>query len=90
MDKNEHKPKTWLSVNTPQFQSDQADFLATKPTHEMIIFTKFHKNCGFFTKSQLLDLCTFFIHPLGLICTSVCQLLVHSHSFFAGNLNFFY
>ena len=27
-----------------QFLSDQADILATEPTLEMIIFTKFHKD----------------------------------------------
>ena len=36
--------KTWLIVENPQFFSDQADILATKPIQEMIIFTKFSKD----------------------------------------------
>ena len=31
-------------VKNLQFQSDQADILGTKPTREMIIFTKFQKD----------------------------------------------
>ena len=45
MDKKKvDKPKTRLLVNNPQFQSDQADILATKPTNEITIFAKFHKD----------------------------------------------
>ena len=31
-------------IKTPQFRSNQANILATKSTHEMIIFSKFHKD----------------------------------------------
>ena len=29
-------PKTWLLVKNPQFQSDQGDILATKPTNILV------------------------------------------------------
>ena len=38
------KIKTWLYVKNPLFLSDPDDILATRATHEMIIFTKFHKD----------------------------------------------
>ena len=36
--------QTEWSVKNPQFWSDEADILASKPTHKIIVFTKFHKD----------------------------------------------
>ena len=35
--------KDWLLVKNPQLLSNQADIPATLATHELIIFSKFHK-----------------------------------------------
>ena len=42
--KKVYKLKTWLSVKSSQFLSDQADILGTKPAHEINIFKKFPKD----------------------------------------------
>ena len=43
MHKKGHKLKT--SPLNPQFSSNLADIEAKLPTHEVIILTKFHKDC---------------------------------------------
>ena len=67
-EKKVDKPKTWLLVKNPQFKSDQADILATKPTHEMIIFTKFRKDrtkiVDFLLLAKFWACLLFFNHPL--------------------------
>ena len=36
--------KNWPLVKNLQFLSNQADILATSPTHELVILIKFHKD----------------------------------------------
>ena len=55
MKKSRQAQNLAISKKSTILKSYQADILGTKPTHEMIIFTKFHtdwrKKCGFFTIS---------------------------------------
>ena len=45
MRKKEHKLKTSPLTKNPQFSSNLADIQAKLPTHEVVILTKFHKDC---------------------------------------------
>ena len=45
MHKKEHKLKTSPVIKNPQFLSNLADIQAKLPTHEVVILTKFHKDC---------------------------------------------
>ena len=62
------KPKRFVFVKNPQFYSDPADILATKPTHVIIIFTKFHKDrrkiVDFLVIAMIWAWELFFNHPL--------------------------
>ena len=66
--KKVHKPKTWLLIKNPQFCSNQANILATKSAHEMIILTKFHKDrtkiVDFLLIAKFWACKLFFVHPL--------------------------
>ena len=60
--------KKVLFVKSPQFLSDQGDILETRATHEMIIYTKFHKDrrtfLDFLQKSKFYASELFFTYPL--------------------------
>ena len=62
------KPKTWLLIKNPLFCSNQANILATKSAHEMIILTKFHKDrtkiVDFLLIAKFWACILFFVHPL--------------------------
>ena len=45
MHKKGHKLKTSPLIKNPQFSSNLADIQAKLPTHEVVILTKFHKDC---------------------------------------------
>ena len=45
MNKKGHKLKTPPLIKNPQFSSNLADILEKLPTHEVVILTKFHKDC---------------------------------------------
>ena len=45
MHKKRHKLKTSPLIKDPQFSSNFADIQAKLPTHEVVILTKFHKDC---------------------------------------------
>ena len=44
MQKKVDWPKIRLIIKNPQFLHNQADIQAILPTHELVIFTKFHNN----------------------------------------------
>ena len=45
MHKKGHQLKTSPLIKNPQFSSNLADIQAKLPTHEVVILTKFHKDC---------------------------------------------
>ena len=45
MHKKGHKLKTSPLIKNPQFPSNLADIQAKLPTHEVVILTKFRKDC---------------------------------------------
>ena len=45
MHKKGHKLKTSPLIKNPQFSSNLADIQAKLPTHEVVVLTKFHKDC---------------------------------------------
>ena len=45
MHKKGYKLKTSPLIKNPQFSSNLADIQAKLPTHEVVILTKFHKDC---------------------------------------------
>ena len=69
-----------------------ADILATKPNHEIIIFTKFQKDrrkiCVFFTNSQVLCLCTFFLSTLYLYSRYLLWSIKYMFIFFLGSFQY--
>ena len=64
MHKKGHKLKTSPLVKNPQFSSNLADIQAKLPTHEVIILTKFHKEC-----KKIVD---FLLRQKFLACTLFC------------------
>ena len=62
MHKKGHKLKTSPLIKNPQFSSNLADIQAKLPTHEVVILTKFHKDCKKivdFLLTEILGLCPF-------------------------------
>ena len=63
MHKKGHNLNTSPLIKNPQFSSNLADIQAKLPTHEVVILTKFHKDCkkivDFFTYTEIFGLCPF-------------------------------
>ena len=63
MPKKEHKFKTSSLIKKSQFSSNLADIQAKVFTLEVVILTKFHKDCenivDFFTYTEIFGLCPF-------------------------------
>ena len=76
--KKVHKLKNWPLIKNRQFYSNQANILATKSAHEMIILTKFHKDrtkiVDFLLIAKFWDCVLFFVHPLHLSVIKVERL----------------
>ena len=88
MHKKEHKLKTSPLIKNPQFSSNLADIQAKLPTHEVVILTKFHKDCkkivDFLLTQKFLVCALFYASPfifgVCLQIISICLL-----SFFMSN-----
>ena len=83
MHKKGLKLKTSPLIKNLQFSSNLADIQAKLPTHEVIILTKFHKDCkkivDFFTFTENFGFLPLFIHhPLNShVVPSYLSTLVH-------------
>ena len=65
MHKKEHKLKTSPFMKNPQFSSNLADIQAKLPTNEVVILTKFQKDCKKivdFLLTQIFLVCALFMH----------------------------
>ena len=74
MHKKGHKHKTSRLIRNPQFSSNVADIQAKLPTHEVVILTKFHKDCkkniDFLLALKFLVCALFMHHPLRVVETT--------------------
>ena len=68
MHKKGHKLKTSPLIKNPQFSSNLADIQAKLPKHEVVILTKFHKDCkkivDFLLMKKFLVCALFMHHPI--------------------------
>ena len=67
MHKEGHKLKTSPLIKNPQFSFILADVQEKLPTHEVVILTKFHKDCkkivDFLLTQKFLDCALFYASP---------------------------
>ena len=85
MHKKGHKLKTSPLIKNPQFSSNLADIQAKLPTHEVVILTKFHKDCkkivDFLLTQKFLVCALFYASPFRLSSKLENVTFVMSHQF---------